>query len=321
MPDMRFSPLPVAVFAFVLVAAACAGPSVAPPHGRQVEHSPEQLARGRYLAEHVAICVDCHSTRDWTRFSAPVVAGSEGRGGETWGKELGFPGTIVAPNISPTALAGWSDGDVDRALTVGVGKDGRALFPFMPWGNYAKLCQNDVDALVVWVRTLPPADNVPPRTELSFPMSLIVNSLPKDTARPACPDVKNAVEYGAYLANAAGCVECHSQVKRGQIIEGHEWAGGRALKLPTGTATSPNLTPAGVLGGFNADAFVARMRQHGTPDTAPRVEGSSPQSPMAWTLYGGMTDDDLTAIFAFLQTLPKKETPKDAGPPWAPSKP
>lgn len=312
-------------FSVVVVSAffvGCAGPSVAPPHGRTVEHTPEQLARGAYLASHVTLCLDCHSTRDWTKFSGPPVPGTDGGGGETFAKEFGYPGTIVAPNITPTNLSTWSDGEVDRALTVGVGQHGNALFPMMPYPMFANLCQRDVDALVAWVRTLPPSTNTPAKTELSFPMSLIVNALPKDSPRPPCPDETNVVARGAYLANAAGCVECHSPAVRGQVIEGQEYAGGRPFRLPAGTVTSANLTPAGILQAFDENTFVARFRQHGGgPDgvTAAPVEPGAMQSPMSWTMFAGMTDDDLKAIFAYLKTLPKKETPPNSPPRWTPA--
>lgn len=313
--------------------SACVGPSVAPPKDTTVAHTPERLARGAYLAHHVAECIDCHSTRDETRFAQPRVLGSEGKGGVTYDAALGFPGTIVTPNITPAALSTWTDGEIDRAITAGVSKSGRALFPLMPYPAFAGLCQDDVDAIVAYLRTLQPIEHTPPTTALSFPMSLIVNVIPKDTPRPPCPPAraegesaeaaqKNAVARGAYLANAATCIECHSVAKRGQVVAETAWAGGRSFKVKTsvgiGTVTAPNLTPAGILGSLNEEAFLARMRAHGDgSDGGVIVDAGAMQSVMSWTAYAGMTDDDLKDLFAFLQQLPKKETPVDT-PRWQP---
>ena len=252
------------------------------------------------------------------------MPGTEGKGGEQYTKALGFPGDVVVPNLTPFGVGSWSDGELDRAITVGVTREGRALFPVMPYPHYAKLCQDDVDAIVAFVRTLPPIEHTPPATSLSFPMSLIVNSIPADSARPACPPAGDVIERGRYLVEVASCVECHSPVKRGQVVPGSEFAGGRLMRVPTGTVASANLTPGGPLGGFTAEAFVARMRVHSAAD-AVVVEAGGLQTPMPWTAYAGMSDDDLAAIFAFLQTVPKKATTPgpegEVSPVWQPTAP
>ena len=46
-------------------------PDIPVPKDLHVELTPERLARGEYLANHVAVCMDCHSTRDWNKFAAP----------------------------------------------------------------------------------------------------------------------------------------------------------------------------------------------------------------------------------------------------------
>jgi cytochrome c553 len=322
-----FAVLTVVVAVVAVVVSSCAGPSVAPARDRTVEHTPERLARGAYLGTHVAACLECHSTRDWTRFAGPRVEGTEGRGGETMTKAShGFAGTLVAPNITPAALSSWTDGEVERAVTVGVAKDGHALFPIMPYPSYAHLCQDDVDAVVAWVRTLSPIEHTPPPTSLGFPLSLIVGSIPKDTPRPPCPPAADAPDAagdetartlarGRYLVDVAGCVECHSPTSRGQVVDGRAFAGGRTFTLPTGRVTTPNLTTGGSLGAMNADVFVAVFRAHAD---APVVEAGGMQSNMPWTAYAGMTDDDLKAIHAWLASLSPLSPAADAPPRWVP---
>ena len=99
-------------------------PNIAEPTDLHVEITPERVARGAYLANHVTVCMDCHSTRDWNRFSGPTEAGTLGKGGELFDKNQGFPGSFTSKNITPFNLKGWSDGDIYRTITSGVDKDG-----------------------------------------------------------------------------------------------------------------------------------------------------------------------------------------------------
>ncbi|HEY0262634.1 MAG TPA: cytochrome C, partial [Chitinophagales bacterium] len=101
-----------------------------------VEKTSEQIARGKYLANYVMVCMDCHSARDYTLFSGPMVAGTNGKGGEVFDQKLSFPGKFVASNLTPFHLVDWTDGEIFRAITTGVSKDGSALFPTMPYHNY-----------------------------------------------------------------------------------------------------------------------------------------------------------------------------------------
>jgi mono/diheme cytochrome c family protein len=304
----------VAVTALAIAAGVAAFaatfPNVGPAREHKVASTPEVVERGRYLASHVTVCVDCHSTRDWTRFSGPPVEGTLGKGGERFGPELGFPGEFYAANITPAGVARYSDGELERVITTGVTKEGRAIFPVMPYPRYADLCQADVDALIAYVRSLAPIENTPPQAVLDFPMSVIVKTIPAEKPRPPCPDKSDAVRYGAYLANAAACAECHTQFEKGKFVEGMDYAGGRAFPTPSGTIFSANITPdpdTGI-GGYTAESFIARIRAHGTnaEESAPVPPGAF-QSFMPWTMYAGMTDDDLRAIFAYLRTVPAKK--------------
>src|SRR6187397_950542 len=58
----------------------------------KVDATPERIERGRYLAHSVTVCLDCHSTRDWSKFSGPIVPGTLGKGGDKFDKSVGFPG-------------------------------------------------------------------------------------------------------------------------------------------------------------------------------------------------------------------------------------
>ena len=79
-------------------------PDIDQPIDVKVEQTAERIERGRYLARSVAVCMDCHSTRDWSQFAGPL-SGNLGGGGEKFGKEMGFPGSIYSPNITPLPVS------------------------------------------------------------------------------------------------------------------------------------------------------------------------------------------------------------------------
>src|SRR3972149_2434545 len=87
-------------------------PDVNPPENIKVEVTPARLERGRYIANHVAVCLDCHSDKNEQIFAMPVIEGTEGKGGEVFGEDIGFPGKLVVKNITPAALENWSDGEL-----------------------------------------------------------------------------------------------------------------------------------------------------------------------------------------------------------------
>ncbi|MCB0771423.1 MAG: cytochrome C, partial [Flavobacteriales bacterium] len=94
-------------------------PDIDPPADLKVEVTPERIERGEYLANSVCVCMDCHSTRDWNAFAAPLVEGTLGKGGEKFDRTMNFPGEFYSKNITPFALANWSDGEIYRAITSG----------------------------------------------------------------------------------------------------------------------------------------------------------------------------------------------------------
>src|SRR5690349_12687193 len=109
-------------------------PERARPREIKVQATPARLARGKYLFA-LADCDGCHSQRDFSRFGGPVVESGRGRG-NVFPPDMGLPGTVVAPNITPdreTGIGTWTDGEKMRAIREGVDKDGRALFPMMPY--------------------------------------------------------------------------------------------------------------------------------------------------------------------------------------------
>ncbi|MEP6627187.1 MAG: cytochrome C, partial [Ginsengibacter sp.] len=238
-------------------------PNVGEPDAElHVALTPERVARGAYLANHVTLCMDCHSTRDWSRFSAPMEVGTNGKGGELFNEKMGFPGTFYARDITPVNLKNWSDGEIFRTITTGVNKSGEALFPVMPYHYYGKMDKEDIYDIVAYIRTLAPIENTIPKRTIDFPMNFILNTIPQKASLSQKPSRSDTIRYGAYLVNAAACIECHTPVKKGQIIPELAFGGGRNFHMPNGVVNSANITPdkATGLGEWSAEQFVARFK-------------------------------------------------------------
>ncbi len=204
----------------------------------RVEVTPERVARGAYLANNVCVCMDCHSTRDWTVYSAPLKAGTLGVGGEKFDQTMGFPGSFIAPNITPHGLKGWSDGELYRAITSGVSRDGHPLFPIMPYPSYGKMTTEDVHSIIAYLRSLPPVESSPAPSKADPPVNVIMHLMPQPAQPPAAAPAKtDTVAYGGYLANAAGCTECHTKMEKGKAV-GQPYAGGFEFAMPGGVARS-----------------------------------------------------------------------------------
>ena len=148
---------------------------------RKFESTPPRLARGEYLVLHVTGCMDCHAEHDWTAHDAPVLPNTLGAG-QDMNILKGFPGKVYAPNITPDAETGagsWTDDQLARAIREGVGHDGRALFPFMPYQGFRAMSDEDLASIIVYLRSLPPVRKQRPPTELIFPVKYLIRSVPR----------------------------------------------------------------------------------------------------------------------------------------------
>ncbi len=281
-------------------------PSTGEPEAIQIERTPQRIERGEYLANHVTVCMDCHGTRDWSLFSGPMVPDVEGAGGEVFSREQGFPGTFYAPNITPHHLGDWTDGELLRAITAGQTNDHRALFPLMGYLRFGKMDVEDVYSIIAYIRTLKPVEHTVPARDLDFPLNFLVNTMPQPASFSPRPDPSDKVKYGAYLVNAAGCVDCHSQTEKGKIIPGTEYGGGMEFPQPAGIARSANITPdpeTGI-GNWTEEQFVALFRSFTDSSYIPRkMRPEDVNTPMPWSMYGGMTTSDLSAIYTYLRSL------------------
>lgn len=314
---MKFLKVSGMIIGGVILLAAGSGlyvnfalPNVGDAPDITVSRDSASVKRGKYLATHVAVCMDCHSQRDWRMFSGPITNGSEGIGGEVFAKAAGFPGTIYATNLTPYGLSGWTDGEIYRAVTSGVSKDGRALFPVMGYHRFGQMDREDVYSIIAYLRTLPAIKNNVPAPELDFPVSVLNNLSPAPANHRLKPPPSDTVAYGGYLINVAGCADCHSQQDNGQVVPGSEFGGGMEFVQPAGVIRAPNITlhPDAGIGTWTKELFVNRFKAYADSNYHPRpLAKEALNSPMPWTMYAGMSRQDLEAIYAYLKSLEPKD--------------
>lgn len=249
-----------------------------PADGITVHNNEEVLARGQHLVE--ISCADCHGAdlSGKAVIDEPPIA------------------SIYASNL--TAGQGgigksYSDADWVNAIRHGIRPDGTSLL-VMPSQVYYYFSDEDVAAIVAYAKKMAPVDNELPQRQLG-PVGralFTAGMLPPPAAelidhaapRPEAPKPGITAAYGEYIAGR-GCADCH----------GSNYAGG---SVPGGLP-APNLTPAGNLANWSEDDFMATIRSGFTPDGR-QLNGKE----MPWPTYGLMTDEELQAVWLFLQSLP-----------------
>jgi mono/diheme cytochrome c family protein len=320
-PALRFAAL--AVLAWPLMAAG----------GHE---SPDRVARGRYLATAICECLECHSPLEAGGREIPVAT-KLGAGDILDAKQR-----QVAPNITPdleTGAGGWTDAQLVRAIREGISHDNRRLSQAMPYPYFSVLTDEDVGAIVAYLRSLPPVHNPLPKW---IPPD--AGEMPPEPLRPAATsaEIASPRARGGYLVRLGRCGRCHSPrpltgTKRQRRLD-MEFGGGRRFSTrpyfdeldpdpvlsgpPAGAKAasldalaSPNITadPSGI-GWYDESMFIQTIRSG-------RVGGVRALSGcMPWLAYRKLTDDDLAAIFEYLRSVPRvKHRVSNADPPtWCP---
>lgn len=283
-------------------------PDVGKAPDLKIASTPEKVERGKYLANHVMVCMDCHSTRDWSYFAGPMKMDSLGLGGELFDQKMGFPGKIYSANITPFGIGDWTDGEVFRAITTGVRKNGKPIFPVMPYHNYGKVDPEDIEAIIAYLRTLPPVHKTVEKSSYDFPMNFIVNTMPKKAQPGKRPAPTDRIAYGKYMVTSASCMVCHTPFEKGDFDTTKTLAGGRKFTMPGGLLQSANITPDNEtgIGSWNKETFISKFAAFRDSAYAHRKVDITKEftSVMPWPVFAGMTDDDLGAIYDYLRTVP-----------------
>ncbi|MGB4844294.1 MAG: cytochrome C [Ferruginibacter sp.] len=268
------------------------------------------VERGKYLAHHVAMCMDCHSQRDFNQFSGPVIAGSEGMGGEIFDEKLDVPGVIYARNITSDTVNGigkWTDEEIIRAITRGISRNGDTLFPIMPYMSYNIMHKDDIKSIVAYIRTLKPNSNKIPERKLFMPISMAYPPLRSSSLDGNVkPDVSDIVKYGEYMMNNAACMDCHTPMtKEGQFIMEKFMAGGWKINMSSFEVTAANITPDSTtgIGTWTEEMFLDKFKHYRDPAVV-RTDPGKNNTLMPWTMYAQMDDFDIKAIYRYLRTIP-----------------
>jgi mono/diheme cytochrome c family protein len=243
----------------------------------------QSVQRGEHLAT-IFICTRCHT---------------ENLSGEVY---FAVPGMLSIPTPNLTSGDGgigrsFTDEDWVRAIRHGVGPDGRALF-IMPAKSFHSLGEEDLGAVIAFMKSLPPVDHVLPerRVELLGRLMMGAGMFPPfsadqivhDNPPPPAPAQGVSVAYGEYLSRT--CTECH-----GANLNGAPFG------PPGQEVLTPNLTPGGELSIWSEEDFIHTMQTGVTPF------GRKLNKEMPWEYFGRMTDDELKAVWMYLKSLPALE--------------
>jgi mono/diheme cytochrome c family protein len=250
------------------------------------------LARGEYLVRGPMGCGNCHTPMGPAGFEADKELA-----GRLVDDNPAF--TAYAPNITPAGAVGqWTDEELARAIREGLRPDGSLIGPPMPFAMYRGLSDDDVVAIVGFLRTIPPVEAEVPKSTYRIPLPPAYGPPVENVA--AVPHGLTT-EYGAYLAGpVAHCMECHTPMgPQGPMLDTALGQGGFEFHGPWGVSVAANLTShADGLAGYS-DAEIATMITKGI-----RPDGSQMLPPMPYGFLARFTPDDLAAVILYLRSLP-----------------
>jgi mono/diheme cytochrome c family protein len=256
----------------------------------------ELIERGRYLVEGPANCGNCHTPKDRQGNPIQDLAYSGG-----FRINLGPPGIITVTNITPdreTGIGAWTDEQIITAIREGKRPDGDVMGPPMPIELYRDMADEDVKAIVAYLRTFKPIRNPVPRNVYKIPKP---PSYGPPVGKVSAPPRTDKVKYGAYLFGPmTHCAECHTPMEKGKrLYETRLGGGGFPFLGPWGTIFGANVTPDRETG---VGAWTDQQLKDAITKGIER-DGSKLIGPMPWPWYAKMTSEDLDAIVAYMRTM------------------
>ena len=254
-----------------------------PQHSITVPSDTNAIAYGERLSR-MRGCTDCH--------------------GEDLSGHLMIDDPMVAKLYTSNLTPGkggigrtYTDVDWERSIRHGIKPDGKPLL-FMPVQEFFHISDNDLGALIAYLKSLPPVDNEQPSNKvgpvgrilyITGKLPLIPAEQIDHTAKhPATPTPGVTVDYGKYLA--AACMGCH----------GPDFSGGHIPGMPPDWPPAANLTPSGNLKNWSEHDFIQAFR------TGTKPNGEAFSQYMPYQTLNAMTDEELKAVWVFLKSLPAK---------------
>jgi len=287
--------IPLLLLALALIGFARLNQHFSNPAAQvRVAGTPAQLARGQQLAH---ICAGCHSPD-----GRPVLSGVD------FVSTFGFlpVGTFYAPNLTPSGnIRDWTDGEVIRAIREGVHQNGRSLL-IMPSENFRHMSDEDVQAVVAYLRSQPPTGGPTPENQWNVLGAIFLNLSDFRTAQSPVSGVTapppGTPEYGHYLVSIIGCADCHGEQLQGRVDNGQP-----------GPPAGPNLTL--LVPTWTEAQFLKFMNTGLRPDGSPVPDETLPNGTkrprMPWDeVRASTTDAELHDLYTYLHGLAPVDSPK-----------
>lgn len=281
------------------IVTICAGALIATMTGATAQTPVE---RGDYLVNAIGACGNCHTPRAQ---GVPVMEKQLSGGFQTF-DEPAF--VVKGANITPdrdTGIGAWSDAEIKAALIDGVRPNGTPLATVMPYPFYRIMTANDLDAIVAYLRSVPPVRNNVQRP--------IYKSAQFDVPYPGAEkpmseeDLNDPVKRGLYLSSIAHCMACHARRSEDEPpdFKNALGKGGREFKGPWGVTVTANITshPTSGLGSWSDDEIKRALTEGVSRD------GRRLKPPMIdyVAYYKKWTDTDMSALIAWIRSIPPIE--------------
>jgi mono/diheme cytochrome c family protein len=169
------------------------------------------------------------------------------------------------------------------------------------------MSKDDLLSIIAYIRTLKPIKNKVPDRQLMMPIAM---AYPGKFLQPSVdsnmrPPASDLVKYGMYLVTMADCGTCHSPLTPQGPDMSRMFQGGYTFQLPSNKVTSANITPdsATGIGAWNEERFMNKFVIY-REEKSYNYDPGNQNTVMPLSVYAGMTDEDLKAIYAYLRTVP-----------------
>jgi len=270
------------------------------------------VARGKYLAT-IAGCTSCHTpdraeyqnpqTLTFEQISTIAFDGQQAvapdmllAGGRAF--DLGPAGVVYSRNITPdeeTGIGAWTDEQIKLAVKTGASADGTVLFPVMPYHVYNSMADEDLNAIIAYLRSVPAVKNVVPEKTVSTEGMPVLPYQENIVA----PDELDLSARGAYLVNSVmGCTDCHTPVdpNTGAPQMDKYLAGRQPYEGPWGIVYGGNITPdeeTGI-GTWNEEELKRAILTGVNKDGRRLIL-------MPWYAYSALSAEDAEAVVHYLK--------------------
>lgn len=267
--------------------------------GAAVAETP--VERGSYLVNSIGACGNCHTPRVQ---GVPDLARKFSGGFQTF-DEPWF--TVKGANITPdkeTGIGGWSDADLRKALLTGERPNGVALATVMPYAFYKMMMPSDIDAIVAYLRSVPPIPNQVQAP--NYKAQQVAAPVPGADKPMTAQDLKDPVKRGFYLSSMAHCMACHARASESvpPDFKTNYGRGGREFRGPWGVSVTANISGSAKGLGTWSDAEIRRALTEGVSK-----DGRKLKPPMLdyVAYYKTWNGEDMDALIAWIRTIPPIE--------------